>query len=88
VADRYQVVISARAVRDLRRLDRLEQQAVLAALEALGGQPRSGKQLVRDLAGLWSLGRGDYRVLYRIDDRAVKIEVARIAHRREVYRQR
>lgn len=86
MADRYQVVVSARAVKDLRRLNVAERRAVLAALDALGARPRLGKPLVGDLAGLWSLRRGDYRVLYRIDDRATKVEVARIAHRREVYR--
>lgn len=29
---------------------------------------------------------GDYRIVYSIDDRERLVDVARIAHRREVYR--
>ena len=29
--------------------------------------------------------RGDYRLVYEIDDTAKRVDVARIAHRREVY---
>ncbi|HEX9562159.1 MAG TPA: type II toxin-antitoxin system RelE/ParE family toxin [Candidatus Dormibacteraeota bacterium] len=37
---------------------------------------------------MWSLRRGDYRVLYRINDRERGEEVARVAHRRDIYRRR
>ncbi|TMF13695.1 MAG: hypothetical protein E6I33_10975 [Chloroflexi bacterium] len=30
--------------------------------------------------------RGDYHVLYRVDDASKIVEVARVAHRRDVYR--
>jgi mRNA-degrading endonuclease RelE of RelBE toxin-antitoxin system len=29
---------------------------------------------------------GDYRVVYRIDDRARLVEIERVRHRRDVYR--
>ena len=35
---------------------------------------------------LYSARRGEYRVLYRIEDRLLLIEVVRIAHRRDAYR--
>ena len=47
---------------------------------------RVGKELRRELIGVWSARRGTYRVLYRIDDEAMKVVVLRIDHRREVYR--
>jgi mRNA-degrading endonuclease RelE of RelBE toxin-antitoxin system len=34
---------------------------------------------------LWSIRVGDCRVIYSIDDEIKKVEVTRIAHRREVY---
>jgi mRNA interferase RelE/StbE len=33
-----------------------------------------------------SAHRGDYRVVYRIDDRRRRVEVLAIAHRADVYR--
>jgi mRNA-degrading endonuclease RelE of RelBE toxin-antitoxin system len=79
-------VVAHRAARDLRRLEGAEQRAILASLDRLGSNARSGKPLVGELAGIWSLRRGDYRVLYRIDDDVRRVEVARIAHRRDAYR--
>jgi mRNA-degrading endonuclease RelE of RelBE toxin-antitoxin system len=82
----YEVAVAHRAAKDLRRLDRTEQRAILAALDGLGSDPRSGKPLVGELTGVWSLRRGDCRILYRLDDQARRVEVARIGHRRDVYR--
>lgn len=86
MSDEYQVVVAANAVKEVRRLPRAAQRTVLAALGALATAPRSGKPLTGPLAGLWSLRRGDFRVLYRIDDAGRRVEVARVGHRREVYR--
>jgi len=38
------------------------------------------------LVGVMSARRGTYRVLYRIDEDALKVVVLRIDHRRDVYR--
>ncbi|HUZ86197.1 MAG TPA: type II toxin-antitoxin system RelE/ParE family toxin [Candidatus Baltobacterales bacterium] len=84
----YQVVVSAEARKSVRRLPKEVNAAVVVALAALGSEPRAGKSLVGELRGLWSLRRGDYRVLYRINDETKRVEVARIRHRRDVYRHR
>ena len=84
--DKYEVVVGADAVRSMRRLPKKFQKAIIAALNALGDEPRAGKPLIGELAGVWSLRRGDYRVLYRINDDARRVEIARIGHRRDVYR--
>ena len=47
---------------------------------------RVGKQLVRDLAGYWSARRGQYRVIYTINDDEIIVTVVAIDHRRDVYR--
>ena len=53
-------------------------------LGALADEPRRvGKALVGDLAGLWSARRGDYRIVYEIDEGARTVLVHRVQHRRE-----
>jgi mRNA-degrading endonuclease RelE of RelBE toxin-antitoxin system len=47
---------------------------------------RAGRELRRELAGVWAARRGTYRVLYRIDDTRHEVTVVRIDHRRNVYR--
>lgn len=54
---------------------------------ALADNPhRVGKQLVRDLAGYWSARRGQYRVIYVIDEDQITVTVVTIEHRRDAYR--
>lgn len=55
--------------------------------EILAHNPqRLGKQLDAPLYPLYSARRGEYRVIYRIVDEQVIIEIVSIAHRRDTYR--
>jgi mRNA interferase RelE/StbE len=47
---------------------------------------RLGKQLVEPLHPLYSARRGEYRVIYRVLDDVLVIEIVAVAHRRDVYR--
>jgi mRNA interferase RelE/StbE len=49
---------------------------------------RVGKPLISRLAGLYSARRGEYRVVYAIDDDRVVVEVANIMRRSDVYGRR
>ena len=77
----------------LRHLDRLPGKVRDAALAALHGPIREsphrlGKQLVGELSGPFSARRGDYRIIYSIDDTARIVVVHRVQHRASVYRGR
>jgi mRNA interferase RelE/StbE len=45
-----------------------------------------GKPLPLELEGLWTARRGQYRVLYRIDQERRVVEIVTIDHRADVYR--
>ena len=49
---------------------------------------RVGKPLKLGLEGLHSARRGDYRVIYRIDDDCRRVDVVAIEHRFDIYRPR
>jgi mRNA-degrading endonuclease RelE of RelBE toxin-antitoxin system len=49
---------------------------------------RVGKPLKLGLEGLHSARRGDYRVIYRIDDQRRRVDIVAIEHRSDVYRPR
>lgn len=46
---------------------------------------RMGKPLREPLAPLFSARRGEYRVIYRILDELVVIEIVSLSHRRDIY---
>lgn len=76
-----------------RRINRMPEKAAAAAIKfcfgVLAANPRRvGKPLTRDLADYRVARRGDYRVIYRIDDPAHLVYVVRIEHRSDVYRSR
>jgi mRNA-degrading endonuclease RelE of RelBE toxin-antitoxin system len=75
----------------LRGLDRLPVKIAQAVVEfitrTLPENPlRMSKPLQRDFEGLRSARRGDYRVLFSLDEEAGTLLVVRIAHRRDAYR--
>jgi len=46
---------------------------------------RVGKPLRFELEGYYSARRGQYRVIYRIDEREVIVDVIKISHRDDAY---
>ncbi len=89
MTDPHALVFAPRAARALS--DELPEPAAWAVIELITGplleRPHQlGHQLRNDLAGIWSARRGDFRVLYRIDDVAREVTVLRIEHRRDIYR--
>lgn len=62
-----------------------------AAIELIEGplseNPRRiGHRLGNELTGNWSARRGDFRIVYLIDDERREATVMRVDHRRDVYR--
>jgi mRNA interferase RelE/StbE len=75
-------------VKALAALPRREQQRVRAAIELLADNPRPPGCVA--LAGedrAYRVRTGDYRIGYEVLDRELIVQVVRIGHRREVYRQ-
>lgn len=71
-----------------RALQRLPEKIATAAIEFIYGPlsenpQRAGKALRFELEGLHSARRGDYRIIYRIDDR---VTITAIEHRADIYR--
>jgi len=84
----FQVVFSRSARRALEQ--DLPEKIAAAAFEFIMGALREnphrvGKPLREPLAPLYSARRGEYRVIYRIFDAQVVIEVISITHRRDSY---
>ena len=76
-----------------RALARLPEKVATAAVEFLYGSLAAnphhvGKPLKLGLHGLHSARRGDYRVIYRIDDQHRRVDVVAIEHRSDIYRPR
>lgn len=74
-------------------LTRLPEKVATAVIEFLYGSlaanpRRVGKPLKLDFAGLHSARRGDYQIIYRIDDKRRVVDVIALEHRADAYRRR
>jgi mRNA interferase RelE/StbE len=82
----YDLRLHPAAAREYRRLQGPLRDRIRAAIDALAADPRPLG--VVKLAGRddYRIRVGDYRIVYAVDDAERVVIVARIAHRREVYR--
>ena len=86
----YRLRITPEGARSLERLPEKVRPAVAATISGpLAENPqRLGKPLGGRLDGLRVARRGDYRIIYEIDENEQLVVVHRVQHRRDVYRQR
>lgn len=84
----YQIRIQDSAARELAQLDRQVARRVVKRIRWLAANAEAVKPdaLSGDLAGLYKLRVGDYRVAYEILHSKQVIVVHLIGHRREIYR--
>jgi len=87
----WKISIESAALRELKSLDQQVSRRILNFLHdrvANLDDPRSIGQALRGskLGEFWKYRVGDYRIIARIEDGALKIFVVRIGNRREVYR--
>jgi mRNA interferase RelE/StbE len=84
----YEVEITPEGLRHLRKLPEKVKVAVLETIfGSIAENPqRVGKPLRGELEGLLSARRGDFRVIYEIDQETRTVIIHRAAHRAAVYR--
>jgi mRNA interferase RelE/StbE len=82
----YRVALKFSAEKEFFRLPDNISTRILPKIKALAIDPRPhGSIKLKGGKDGWRIRVGDYRVIYIIDDEARKLEVTRIAHRRDVY---
>ncbi|MDQ4503536.1 type II toxin-antitoxin system RelE/ParE family toxin [Sinomonas sp. ASV322] len=86
----YEPRLAATALRGLASLSPRVAEPLLAfAFGSLAENPRRrGHQLRNELSGYWSARRGDFRVIYRLDDEAMVMLIIDIGPRNSIYRTR
>lgn len=86
----YEVAWTGTAKRSLQKLPARAAHAVIEFIYgAVADNPqRVGKPLRLELSGLHSARRGDFRIIYRIDDATNRVNIVAIEHRSDVYRSR
>lgn len=86
----YRVEIAPAAERQLRKLEKAVQARLASAMRALADDPmpRGARKLsgLDLLYPLYRIREGDYRIIYEIHRKVLRVLIVKIGHRREVYR--
>jgi mRNA interferase RelE/StbE len=83
----YRIVLARSAERELLSLPGSVEARVVVAIDLLAQEPRpSGVKKLKGTSDLWRIRVGDYRIVYRIDDRKREIDISHIRHRKDVYK--
>ncbi len=83
----YSITFARSARKELERLDEPLRSRVFERIERLGSDPRTpGCRKLEGGVDLWRIRVGAYRVVYSIDDRRRRVDVAAVRHRSDVYR--
>jgi mRNA interferase RelE/StbE len=83
---RYSLEIKSSAQKELDALDDGLFDRIDRKILALAENPRPpGCKKLRGYKDQWRIRVGDWRVVYAVDDAGKRVNITRIAHRREVY---
>jgi mRNA interferase RelE/StbE len=80
----YEIIISPRAIKDLKNLPKNLTARIISTLEQIQDDPISSVYRLRD-SPLYSLHIGEYRVILDILHKKLVILVVRVGHRRNIY---
>ena len=81
----YEIIFSDKAYRQLKKLDRVTQERIIAALEKIRIRPEVYiTKLVGDPG--YKLRVGDYRIIMDIEKRMLLILVLKVGHRKKIYK--
>ena len=85
--ERYRLVISDDADKQLQKLDKPVRRRMMLALAKLEDDPRpDGVKKLKGSADRWRIRVGDWRIVYRIEDGELLVLVIAVGHRGKVYR--
>ena len=85
----WKIEVDRKAAKILKSLDARTQAKIKRFLDALCEHPMpraAGEPLYGEYKGLWRYRVGDYRLVCKLEDHALRILIVRVGHRRDVYR--
>jgi len=83
---RFELRFKPSVVKDLRGIPKANVRRLLKKAESLRDEPRPPGSEKLTNQELYRIRQGSYRIVYSVDDVAIVVEVIKVGHRREVYR--
>ncbi|MFP5464703.1 MAG: type II toxin-antitoxin system RelE family toxin [Gammaproteobacteria bacterium] len=84
---RYELRFKPSVAKDLRGIPSADVRRILTRIETLREDPRPPGSEKLSTQERYRLRQGDYRILYNVLDGEGIVEIVKVGHRREVYRE-
>lgn len=86
----YKVLLKSSAAREIEKLPtKEERQRAVRRIQGLAGDPRPyGAEKLAGQVNRYRVRQGRYRIVYSVEDGAATVTVFKVAHRKEVYREK
>jgi len=84
---RYDLRVKPSVARDLRGIPRADVSRILARIEGLRDDPRPTGAEKLSAQERYRIRQGNYRILYTVAHAELTVEVVKVGHRRDVYRE-
>ena len=82
----YEIFFKEPVWKDLKGIPKTDLKRIFSRIESLGEDPRPAGSEKLTGQELYRIRRGNYRILYSIQDNELTIWVIKVGHRKEVYR--
>ena len=84
----YSLSIKPSAAKEIQSIsDKATLMRLIEKVKSLGTQPRPlGSEKLAGRPNLYRVRKGNYRVIYSVDDESRVVDVVKVGHRRDVYR--
>jgi mRNA interferase RelE/StbE len=83
---RYELRVRPSVAKDLRGIPKADVLRILDRMQTLRDDPRPPGSEKLSAQERYRVRQGDYRIIYGIEEAEVVVEVVKVGHRREVYR--
>ena len=84
----YEVILPNRILRDLRKIPRVYADRILYFIASFKEEPRpEGCKKMKGYENKYRLRIADYRIVYTIEDSIKIVEIYKVGHRKDVYKE-
>jgi mRNA interferase RelE/StbE len=84
--NRYEIVFSKHAEKDLEKLPAKVVAKIIPVIISLEDNPRPiGCKKLKGYSDLWRIRMGNYRIIYSIEDKILLVDIREVGDRKDIY---
>jgi len=84
---KYKIFVKASAAKEIEKIPtKKDRRRIIKKIKSLSDNPRPGGSVKLSGEDKYRLRRGNYRIIYSIEDDKLIVHIVKVGHRKDVYR--